>query len=106
MPSSQRDKVSLITSSHGTGPTPPITTLFRYTTSQTVTITSFQAEPDLNTRELVDKIAELHPVVHDHLMNRRKKGLDSVSGGKLPKFDVGDYVLVARVDLFAGEKTA
>lgn len=52
------------------------------------------------------KLAELQPAIHDHLMKRRKKGLDTASRWKLPNFDVSDYVLVARADLFPGEKLA
>lgn len=49
-------------------------------------------------------MAELHPALHGGLMNIRKEGRDSSSRDKLPNFDVGDYILLARAYLFAGEK--
>ena len=51
-------------------------------------------------------IADLHPVIHECVMRNRKQARVTANRGLLPNFDIGDYVLVARSEFFAGEKLA
>lgn len=73
---------------------------------QPITRTELQAERALNVYDLVQKMADLHLVIHSELMRRRQISRDSASHGTLPNVDVSDYVLVARSAIFAGEKLA
>lgn len=53
---------------------------------------------------LRSKIAQLHPVVQDHLKTNRKRICNSRSRGLLLNIFECDFVLVARDNITAGEK--
>lgn len=49
-------------------------------------------------------VLDLHLVVQNFLAENFRAAREASSYDKLPNFSVGDYVLIAREDLTAGEK--
>lgn len=86
--------------------TPPIKTYYRSATSQPLTISDLATECAVNVKALTEKMAEIHPFIHQKLTNERHRVQVTASGGRVPDFVLGDYVLVARADFSAGEKLA
>lgn len=86
--------------------TPPIWTFIRSTTSTVVTIPDLVHEPVLNVDVVFSLMSELRPVIQKALDDHRKDVLTAAARKNLPNFDIGDCVLVSRLDFFAGEKLA
>ena len=105
-PSSQRKKTAPIMAFNGLPPTPPIKAFYRSMKCRPVTINDLQQERAFNVESLVKHMADLHPAIHEGVMRNRKQARATANRGILPNFDIGDYVLVARSDFFAGEKLA
>lgn len=103
-PSRHRQKIAPITAFIGADPTPPIRTFLRTSTVTPVTVTEAQAECLLNVDRLKSCISELHPIVSECAARNRQKSREAASRGELPKFEVVDFVLVARNDFSANEK--
>lgn len=51
-------------------------------------------------------VAELHQMVQNSVEEHRRLGCEQAATGKMPRFEVGDYVLVARSEFNVGEKLA
>lgn len=105
-PSPQRGNVALVKAFHGAEPTPPISNFYRTAGASVVTLTELQREKSTNVAVLVQKIEELLSAVQKSLEKHRKAGRASTSRDSLPNFVIGDYVLVARSEFYAGEKLA
>ena len=61
-------------------------------------------ERKFNVEKLLKISADIHPIVSSSLAESRKRSREAASRGKLPNFEVGDYVLVARDEYGAGDK--
>lgn len=105
-PSPQRGNFAPITAFHVIQLTPPISTFYRSETAKSITVDQLIREHAMNVNELVKLVAELHPRIYHTLQEQRQRGRDAASHGRLPNFDIGDYVLVARLDFHNGEKLA
>ncbi|CDF38803.1 unnamed protein product [Chondrus crispus] len=94
-PSRHRGNVAPITAFLGADPTPPIHTFLRSSTVTSMTVSEVQADHILNVDKLKSLIADLHLIVSESLKKNRQKAREAASRGELPKFEVGDFVLVA-----------
>ena len=103
-PSPQRGNYAPVTAFTGAQPTPPIATFIRTTTTKPMSISDIQKDRTLNIDSLKTFIADLHPIVQSAVSTNRSRGREAAGRGQLPNFTEGDYVLVARDDLTAGEK--
>lgn len=54
--------------------------------------------------KLVEEIEALHPVVHECITQQRAAAHKVAHQGKLPSFEIDDYMLVAPEDFHAGER--
>lgn len=104
-PSPQRKHIYPNTAFTGLAANLPMSTFFRTLTCSSVSITKLQRECALNSERLQTKIADLHPLVQKALQADHERMRQSSSRGVLPKFSEGDFVLVAREDFAAGEKS-
>lgn len=86
--------------------TPPVSNFIRSTTSPPLTITKYQRGKLLSTGNLLEKVAALHPIVHNTLKENWARSRLDASRRKLPNFVEGDFVLVSREEFHAGEKLA
>lgn len=105
-PSPHRGNICPIKAMTGLEPTPPIKTFYRSSTLACVSVPDIVQERAINSKRLLDIIAELHPIVHNALHEHRKRHRDNLAKGTLPNFTEGDFVLVAREEFASGEKLA
>ena len=105
-PRPQRGNISPITGFLSRDPTPPIGTFLRTKNTETVTLEDVDRERMLHVSLLKRRVAELQPMFGMELEANRRRKRQAASRGELPNCTEGDSVLVAREDLFAGEKLA
>ena len=103
-PSAHRSKAAPITAFMGLQKKPPIKTFYSSISCRPVSINDLNQDRALNAESLVKDMEDLHPAIHESVMRNRKQALVAVKRGFLQNLDVGDYVLVARSEFFAGEK--
>ena len=93
-----------ITAFNGLQPTPPIRRFYGSSTCRPVSLNDLQQQRALNVESLVKHMAHILPFIHKSVTRNRKQARVTDNHGLLPNFNVGDYVLVARSEFFAGEK--
>ena len=103
-PSPARANVSPVMAFLGREATPPIRTFLRSKTLRPVTLSEAQAERAFNVKDLIKIRDEIHPLVQQSLSSHREQSRAAASKGKLPNFEEGDFVLVARDEYGAGDK--
>lgn len=103
-PSPQRKNIPPLTAFSGLKPRQPINTFIRSDTAQVITVEQATMERLKNMTELINTMDNLHPVVQTSLQNNRERLRQHMSKGKMPNFEEGDFVLVARDNFHKGEK--
>ena len=103
-PSARRKDFAPITISTGLKPTGPLLTMKIPSSRTIISIKEAELQINLETNKLQIFLDEIHPLVKIHIEKEREKERLHHSKGKLPNFDVGDYVLVSRPTTGPNEK--
>ena len=103
-PSARRDNLALLTIFSGLQPHYPRNSFKTTSTGEIQTVDYVNLCRLLEVEQVSKLLQNIHPIVNVALQSKRKKGREYQSKGKLPNFDIGDFVLVAREDFGPSEK--
>ena len=103
-PSPQRKNFSPVTIFTGLTPTLPLSSYELPSPGEIQTLDAVKLTRLLEVDKVRALLDDIHPLVAVTLETERERARKSQSRGKLPHFEIGDYVLVAREDFGASKK--
>lgn len=78
-------------------------TFIRSDKAEIVSVSDAQIERFENIQDLIGRMEELQPFVHDAILENGKRSGEEVSKSRLPDFLDGNYVLVEQEEFFEGK---
>lgn len=90
----------------GMSSAPPLQCFFQGSRANTLTLAKRNAERPEAIENRIGTCQKLRKTVQEHLERTIRQKRESSSSGKLLNFEKGDFVLVARTEIFENEKMA
>lgn len=100
----QQNYVLLVTNFTRIEVTPPVSTLFRSSTLETLNLEKIRREGALSISSFQNLRAETHRIIQTKLQKNRARAREVAFQDSLCNFSEGDFMPLARCDFYEGER--